>query len=240
MEFNFILFYLIILIIKGVFAKFSTNSPVFCLLGRTCELKIYKDNTDNWEINKEEICDSKDNENTCSFSYNTSNGSSIYYFNDYEFKIIIFTLNNENDILQIKIQNYSNLNNMKLLALIEEESEENIDDIITRKEEYTYLTGYLTFSIKENDFVTINKTPESGAIYFPLLSFSLYFPNIISRVQEINTTFKVMMTTYNNDSFNIHSFVISNSTNQFDLSSIEYDYEEEDNEIILYNYFFES
>ena len=75
MEFNFILFSFIILIIKGVFAKFSTNSPVFCLLGHSCKLKIYKDSTDNWEINKEENCDSNDNEDTCSFSYNTSIGS---------------------------------------------------------------------------------------------------------------------------------------------------------------------
>ena len=240
MEFNFILFYLIILIIKGVFAKFSTNSPVFCLLGHSCKLKIYKDSTDNWEINKEENCDSNDNEDTCSFSYNTSNGSSIYNFNDFEFKIIIFTLNNENDILNITIQNYSNLDDMKILAIIDEESEENIDDIITMKEEYTYLTGYLTFSIKETDFMTINKTPESGPIYFPLISPSLYFPNIISSVQEINTTFKVMMSTYNNDSFNVESFVISDLENQFNLLVVGYEYEEEDNEIILHNYFFES
>ena len=157
MEFNFILFYLIILIIKGVLAKFSTNSPVFCLLGQSCKLKIYKDSTDNWEINKEEKCDSNDNEDTCSFSYNTSIGSSIYNFNDFEFKIIIFTLNNENDILNITIQNYSNLNDIKLLAIIDEESEENIDDIITINKKYTYLTGYLTFSIIETELVTIEK-----------------------------------------------------------------------------------
>ena len=236
MEFNFILFYLIFLIIKGVFS-YTTNSPVFCLLGETCKLTIMKENTEIWDSNINEECQSKDNEDVCSFTYDTNNGSSIYTFNNFTFNVIIFTLNNENNRLNIVIQNYSKLNDMKILAIIGEEEEENVDNNITMKEQYDNLEGYLTFSIIESDSeimgIMEKKNPDSGEIYLPLINDILYFPNLISKYEEINTTFKLVIQTYNIiNSNHLKSFVISNFSEEFEEFSIEEDEEEK----ILYSY----
>ena len=130
------------------------------------------------------------NEDKCSLNYDTNNGSTIFDFHLLIFNVIIFTLNNEDNNLKITIQNYSNLNNLSITAIIEDDYEYNDEDIILFKKGYEELEGDLLFSLEIDESMIVPKSPDSGSIYFPFIDSILYFPNIISTIEEISTTFK--------------------------------------------------
>ena len=230
MQFNFLLFYLVILNFKNIFSKYTTNSPVFCLLGKTCELIISKDSTENWDDNMNEC---KLNEDKCSLNYDTNNGSTIFDFHLLIFNVIIFTLNNEDNNLKITIQNYSNLNNLSITAIIEDDYEYNDEDIILFKKGYEELEGDLLFSLEIDESMIVPKSPDSGSIYFPFIDSILYFPNIISTIEEISTTFKIIIQSNDIDNIDNNSFIISNPSKTFNELLI---FSEKEND----NLFFES
>ena len=230
MQFNILLFYLVILNFKNIFSNYTTNSPVFCLLGKTCELIISKDSTENWDDNMNEC---KLNEDKCSLNYDTTNGSTIFDFHLLIFNVIIFTLNNEDNNLKITIQNYSNLNNLSIMAIIEDDYEYNDEDIILFKKGYEELEGDLFFSVEIDESMIFPKSPDSGSIYFPFVESILYFPNIISTIEEISTTFKIIIQSKDIDNIDNNSVIISNPSKTFNEFLI---FSEKEND----NLFFES
>ena len=226
----FLIFYIILNFVKFCLLNIETNSPIYCLKGKICQLQLINDK--EWDENKGNCIINEDNKKICYCLYNTNEDNLTNFCNEYEFTIIIFSLNNENNTLIINIVNYNNLNNITIKGIIDDEHEEtNLNTENITFDNYQNYCGFLTFSIiYENNTETESKNPDSGEIEFPILSFYTFSPNYISTIEEINTTFKIPIITKNISAYFINPKLLINS------EEIDLELSEEVSEHFLYNF----
>ena len=228
---NLCLFIFIIFnFVKFCLLNIKTNSPVFCLKGKSCQLQLINDK--QWDENQENCFLNENNKTICYCLYNTNSDNLNNFCNEYEFTIIIFSLNNENNTLIIKIENYNDLNNLTIKGIIDDDIEEtNLDTENITFNDYQNIFGLLTFSIiYENNTETENKNPDSGEIEFPVISFYTFSPNYISTVEEVNTIFQIpILTTNISEYFNNPKLIIDSEEINLELFEIIPEY-------FLYNF----
>ena len=193
----YLIIYIIFNIVKFCLLNIETNSPIFCLKGKICQLQLINDK--EWDDNQENCTLNQNNKKICYCLYDTNKDNLNNLCNEYEFIIIIFSLYQENNTLIINIENYNDLNNITIKGILDDDIEEtnlNIENITFNN--YQNLYGLLTFSIiYENNTETKNKNPDSGEIEFPLISFYTFSPNYISTIEEINAIFTIPLITNN-------------------------------------------
>ena len=182
----FLLFFILSYLFKYIYLEIRTNSPLYCLKGKTCELQIISEEA----FTEEQNCSLSENKTICSCTYNTTNDNQSNICNGYNFIVIIFSMNfsdEEEEQMFIKIENYDKLNDITIISVSDDyELYSNEGDII-KLDLYDYVTGELYFSINNNQ--STNKTVDSGTIIFPLIYLQTYYPHYISTVEDINVPF---------------------------------------------------
>ena len=182
----FLLFFIISYLFKYIYLEIRTNSPLYCLKGKICELQIISEEA----FTEEQNCTLSENKTICSCTYNTTNNYRSNICNGYNFIVIVFSIyfsNDDEEPMFIKIENYDKLNDITIISVSDDyELYSNEGDII-KLDLYDYVTGELYFSINNNQ--STNKTVDSGTIIFPLIYLQTYYPHYISTVEDINVPF---------------------------------------------------
>ena len=182
----FLLFFILSYLFKYIYLEIRTNSPLYCLKGKICELQIISEEA----FTEEQNCTLSENKTICSCTYNTTNDNQSNICNGYNFIVIIFSMNfsdEEEEQMFIKIENYDKLNDITIISVTDDyELYSNEEDII-KLDLYDYIIGELYFSINNNQ--STNKTVDSGTIIFPLIYLQTYYPHYISTVEDINIPF---------------------------------------------------
>ena len=207
----FFFFLLFSFFIKLIYSTITTNSPIYCLLGKVCELQVISNNE---ELDDTGECTLNEDKTICTCTYNTTDESHSNTCNGYNFTIIVFSMTNEDEQFNITIENYDELKNITINASDDYESySNNGSNLIVFGDYYSYAEGELKFMINGDE--STKKSIDSGQIFLPVISLQIGSPSYISTIETLEMERIIPI-----QSKNFKDFFISP---KFLLNNIEYD-----------------